>query len=153
MNTFLIQKIVVATDFSNASNRAYKVAHELAAQSHAEVISVFVKDVDDLALAMRQNIPLRRTEMPRLMEKVNRVIESRFQSLLAGLTVVHGTRFVIQIGEPAEQVMKVAKKEKADLIVTGTRSRSLVSSLLLGSTARTLIVKSPCPVLTVNDHL
>jgi nucleotide-binding universal stress UspA family protein len=148
----LIRKIVIAIDFSPASKRAFRYAVELAEQLSAEIIAVFVKDADDLAIAIRQNIPVRRSEVGKLKKKVEDVLRGHFQSLTENTKTNGSVRFTIAEGHPAEQVLKIAGKENADLIVSGTRGHSLASSLLLGSTARELIIHSKCPVLTFNDR-
>jgi nucleotide-binding universal stress UspA family protein len=148
----LIRKIIIATDFSPASTHAFRYAVDLAEQLSAEIIAVFVKDADDLAIAIRQNIPVRQSEVGKLKKKVEEVLRSQFESLIKNTKTNGSVRFTIAEGHPAEQVLKIARKENADLIVSGTRGHSLASSLLLGSTARELIIHSKCPVLTFNDR-
>ena len=59
---------------------------------------------------------------------------------------------VVRHGEPAEEILTVAKEDKADLIVLGTRgadSLAAVSSHLARATAYKVVVNATCPVLTV----
>jgi nucleotide-binding universal stress UspA family protein len=42
-----------------------------------------------------------------------------------------------------------AKEKAIDLIVVGVEKRSKTQKILLGSTAQFIILKAPCPVLTV----
>ena len=53
-------------------------------------------------------------------------------------------------GLPAEEVVKVAEAEKADLVVVGTRGHAGVKRLLLGSVADKVIRACRCPVLSVH---
>jgi nucleotide-binding universal stress UspA family protein len=53
------------------------------------------------------------------------------------------------IGEPAEQVVKYAKAEGIDLIVTGTRGHGALASLALGSVTMKLLALSKAPVLVI----
>jgi nucleotide-binding universal stress UspA family protein len=41
----------------------------------------------------------------------------------------------------------------ADLVVVGTRGRTAITSLLLGTTSRTLVERAPCSVLLTHAHL
>ncbi|HIG01232.1 MAG TPA: universal stress protein [Myxococcales bacterium] len=57
-------------------------------------------------------------------------------------------------GYPATVIEEEAERLHADLIVIGSRGRSGLKHLLLGSIAERVVQKSPCPVLTVkNAHL
>jgi nucleotide-binding universal stress UspA family protein len=56
-------------------------------------------------------------------------------------------RFVI--GDPAREIVRVAEEAPADLIVMGTRGRSGLTRLVMGSVAEHVLRKAPCPVLTV----
>ena len=52
---------------------------------------------------------------------------------------------------PAEEIVAVAKKEKADLIVIGSRGLAGKTSSFLGSTASKVVTYSPCSVLVVKS--
>ncbi len=55
----------------------------------------------------------------------------------------------IREGSPALELMEAARAGDADLIVTGTRGRTGLARLMLGSVARTVLLHSPVSVLTV----
>ncbi len=52
---------------------------------------------------------------------------------------------------PAEEIVKVAKVEKVDLIVIGSRGLAGKTSSFLGSTASKVVTYSPCSVLVVKS--
>ena len=59
--------------------------------------------------------------------------------------VVPGTAFL--------EIIRAAKDGKADLVVVGTRGRSGLKYIFLGSVAEKVVRKAPCPVLAVkNPH-
>jgi len=59
---------------------------------------------------------------------------------------------VVCDGESAvDALLGLAERERARLLVVGSRGRGPWSSILLGSTARALIVESPIPVLVVRE--
>jgi nucleotide-binding universal stress UspA family protein len=51
--------------------------------------------------------------------------------------------------EPAEDIIEVAEREDAALIVIGLRRRSPVGKLLMGSNAQDILLRAACPVLAV----
>ena len=52
-------------------------------------------------------------------------------------------------GPAAEALAAAAEREHADIIIIGSRGRSKLAGLVLGSTAHTLLHIAPCPVITV----
>lgn len=63
--------------------------------------------------------------------------------------VEHDLRQAIDGREISEQLVDVAHREGAELIVIGLRRRSPVGKLLLGSTAQRVLIDAECPVLAV----
>jgi nucleotide-binding universal stress UspA family protein len=55
-------------------------------------------------------------------------------------------------GIPSEEVIAAAQAEDSDLIVVGTRGKTGLAHVLLGSTAERVIRGAPCPVLTVRTE-
>ena len=53
---------------------------------------------------------------------------------------------------PAEEIVEVAKKEKADLIVIGSRGLGAKTSSFIGGTAGQVVTHSPCSVLVVKPQ-
>jgi nucleotide-binding universal stress UspA family protein len=52
---------------------------------------------------------------------------------------------------PAEEIVRLAKDEKIDLIVIGSRGLAGKTSSFLGSTASKVVTYSPCSVLVVKS--
>jgi nucleotide-binding universal stress UspA family protein len=147
-----VHSIVVGMDFSPSSNRAVAFSSSLAKGLNAEVIAVFVKDVDDLAIAIRENIsPVHIRHKQLLAKDVANYIHKKFQSI----SKTYGKNFtrirlIVENGEPWRAILRVARRVKTPIILVGTRSRSPVKNLLLGSTARKLIEKSSYPVMVIS---
>ncbi|MEX0836458.1 MAG: universal stress protein [Nitriliruptor sp.] len=53
---------------------------------------------------------------------------------------------------PAEDLLKAAEDESADLIVIGVRRRSAVGKLVLGSNAQDILLQAKCAVLAVKGE-
>jgi nucleotide-binding universal stress UspA family protein len=51
--------------------------------------------------------------------------------------------------EPAEEMLEAISDNQARLAVIGLRHRSAVGKFLMGSTAQTILLNAPCPVLAV----
>ena len=55
----------------------------------------------------------------------------------------------VGVGEPAEEIVRLAQHEAVDLIVMGTHGRTGLHHVLLGSVAETVMRTALCPVFTV----
>lgn len=145
-----LNRILVATDLSENSDRAIEMACELSRRFQAELhlFHVFqpsgglhpMPDVsDDVALQLKTESPLARAE-----QYLNTMLKSEEQE---GLEV----RRHVAIGDPVEITVRYAESSEIDLIVVGTHGFSGLTHLLLGSIAEEIVQKAPCPVLTVRN--
>jgi nucleotide-binding universal stress UspA family protein len=53
------------------------------------------------------------------------------------------------LGDPAHEIVDVAKQQQADLVVVGTHNRDFTGRLLLGSVSTDVVHHAPCDVLVV----
>ena len=67
--------------------------------------------------------------------------------LLTRHNVAH--RNVWKVGYPATEIVKLTRKERAQLIVMGTRGRSTLGRVFMGSVAQEVVSASTVPVLLV----
>jgi nucleotide-binding universal stress UspA family protein len=65
--------------------------------------------------------------------------------------VPNSLRQITDDAPPADIILDVAGKLEASLIVLGLHQRSWVAKRVLGSTARSVVLAAPCPVLIVPD--
>jgi nucleotide-binding universal stress UspA family protein len=59
------------------------------------------------------------------------------------------THLLVHGVSPGEDLVDFANRHQIDQIIIGVKKRSKVGKLLFGSTAQYVILKAPCPVLTV----
>lgn len=135
-----IRKILHPTDFSEHSKAAFDLACALARDYGAELIVVHVNRPmpifapDGIAVAGPIEEPAAvQAKLARIRPTDERI------------KVAHH----LFDGDPAEQILKAAHNESADLIVLGTHGTTGLARLLMGSVAESVLRKSPCPVLTV----
>lgn len=53
------------------------------------------------------------------------------------------------LGDPSDNVVQVAQRRDARLVVLGLRARTPVGKLVFGSTAQRILLDATCPVLAV----
>lgn len=71
------------------------------------------------------------------------------ESRLSGKDV-ESVKRVTEHGDAAKRIVEVAKREKADLIVLGTRGLTDFQGMVLGSVAHKVAHSAPCTVITVH---
>ena len=145
-----ITRILVPTDFSEASNEALAYAKALAERFDASVhlVHAFDDPFTTAAFAAEMYTPLPAT----LREKLLGDIERRLAELMppADRTRFAGTTTIVN-GPAAHAIVAYADKLGGDLIVMGTHGRGGMAHLLLGSVAERVVRTSGCPVITGRD--
>jgi nucleotide-binding universal stress UspA family protein len=138
-----IRRILAPTDFSSYSKQAVDYAATLARQSGAQMTLIHVIESFPYSVTDTFNIVDHRRALERtagsLLENWRRELARKDLPVKTHLTS----------GVPYEEILKRARREKADLIVMGTRGRTGVPHFLLGSVAEKVVRLSVCPVLTV----
>lgn len=61
----------------------------------------------------------------------------------------HEMHELVQGNTPTEDLVEVARRSDAEMIVIGIRRRSPVGKLILGSNAQEILLDADCPVLAV----
>jgi len=143
-----LARILVPTDFSAGSERAWAEARRLAARLGAELVLVHVL----------VEAPLY-SEGPFTMKQARDVFDAARTWAVKTLGEWTATaeaagisaRWVLRTGVPYKEIVGAAVREHADLIVIGTHGRGGLDRALLGSVADRVIRLAPCPVVTVRD--
>ena len=139
------QRIVHPTDLSPASEPAFAQALEIAGREGAELILVHV--LEPISPVSDGHDRARHRELRIVMEASAR---RSLDPLLARAEKAQvASSGLVTEGWPPEEIVKIARKRGAHLIVIGTHGRTGIKRLLLGSVAERVILLAPCPVLTV----
>lgn len=144
-----MQRILVATDFSAHADRALAGAVALAKRFSAELeltTSVFV-----LPFA---GAPAGYGMPPDYLRGVREAADRRLGEIAARL-VSEGLRVhhTVLHEDPSSGICALAQEKRVDLLALGTRGRSGLAHVLLGSVAERVARLAPCPVLTVHAEV
>jgi len=135
-----LRRITLATDGSDASAKALEF--------------VLTKFQPDRSTGKGGRVPIHVSvihvmpflKYPELKEAGHKLIEQSVRELIkAGFTA----EAVCQLGKPAEEIMKVASKHHADLIVMGAKGLGAIARFLLGSVSTRVVQHANCSVLVV----
>ena len=138
-----IDRLLLATDFSDWASRAEEYACSLAAiwQAHLTIMTVL-----EFPPGLNPDYPVNHQYLTyRMSEATEQLADFKQRALHRGIAV--STR--IATGIPSEEIHAAAEAEDSDLVIVGTRGKTGLAHVLLGSTAERVIRTAPCPVLAV----
>ena len=136
-------RILCATDGSHGSATAEAYACVLA-QCWGAALTVM--SVLEFPPGMNPDYAVNRLYLDELMKEVTtKLTDLKARAVSLGIPV----QSYVATGIPSEEVSAIARTQGAELIVVGTRGKTGLEHILLGSTAERIIRMAPCPVLTV----
>ncbi|MEE8586943.1 MAG: universal stress protein [Acidobacteriota bacterium] len=138
----MIDLIIFATDFSATSRKTLEYAGALAQKTGARIIgahalkppsSIFSKPDEELKEWEDQHL-----------QRLNAFLEApEVQDVPCEARLASGA--------PQQALGKLARDEKADLILVAKRSRSTLEKFFVGSSTERIVVDAPCPVLVAPE--
>jgi nucleotide-binding universal stress UspA family protein len=139
------QKLLLATDLSEASASATDEAFALAARLGARLLVVSVIDPGSLLLPGG-----------RFRARVDQVRAQR--EVQAQALVERGREdgvevsFLVWTGDPGDMIVEAAEAERVDMVLVGSHGRGAVGRFFLGSVSEHVVRHAPCPVLVVRPR-
>ena len=143
--------IVVGVDGSEASHEALRFAVAEARLRDARVVAVHVwAFIPPTPIGDPGMMPMPAGDYPGQLEAERAAAEAELEGALAA-AFPGGTPGEVEArlaeGDAAEALVDEA--EGAELLVVGSRGRSGIASVLLGSVSRHVVSHAPCPVVVV----
>jgi nucleotide-binding universal stress UspA family protein len=148
-------KIVFATTGSPECDSAARVAFDMAGRYGSDIIlfhclGIPGKGDSNLVLDVRTGEEVDADE--EYLEGVREELRTTYAVQLAGCP---SARITVAVGNPSREVLRIARKEDADLIVMGARGKTLETGGfyrrgVIGATHRKVAKAARCPVLTVS---
>ena len=139
-------RILVPTDFSEASRQAVRYATAFAQPCGSEVTLVHVIEPAPYPEFGYAHIPAKEAGLKRAASEK---LDAESQELArAGVKA----SAVIRTGSAFHEIAEQAREQTNDLIVIATHGRGAIAHALLGSTAERVVRHAPCPVLVVRER-
>ena len=138
----MFDKILVAVDHSEVSDRALDAARDLALLSRGEV---WVLHLREREVAVKTGVSL----SDESMDEASAAVAAAVDKLTAAGVKAHGDVGTTLFGYAARSIIDDAKEHDVDVIVMGSRGRGDLAGLILGSTAHKVIHLADRPVLIV----
>ena len=140
-----LQKIICALDLSEHSKTVAEYACMLAKAMNASIVAVYAAPT--LTQYTGFHVP------PNTIDSFVGEIVSGAEKAMAQFVSENfegvETKAEVVVGYAAEEILEIAAKEEADLIVMGTHGRKGIDRILFGSVAERVVKNSHLPVLTI----
>ncbi len=137
----MYDKILVAIDHSDASDHALRAARDLAKLSSGKVWVLHLRERE--VIARMGQVPSETTE------EAGATVDDAVKLLTDDGIEVHGEVRNTLFGYAAKEIVADAQLHDVGVIVMGSRGRSDLAGLVLGSTAHKVIHLADRPVLVV----
>jgi nucleotide-binding universal stress UspA family protein len=139
-------KILLPVDGSKASMNATKYAAKLAKNSRSKT-SVTILNIHEKAIFNLAKKVIPKDDIDDYLRELSEIDLKSAQKILDEAGIKHS--MVIGQGHPSEEIIKLANKEKMDLIVMGVKGRNGFLDALIGSVAQRVSSTAKQPVLLV----
>jgi nucleotide-binding universal stress UspA family protein len=141
--TVSFKNILLATDFSDASEKALHYATAIARFHGSKIYVVHVVPPETTSFIPEFPRDRQRHEAKREMETLGSRSELK--------PIAHET--MLRAGSVWSALSAVIRQQNIDLVVLGTHGRGGLKKLVLGSVAEEVVRRAGCPVITVGPHI
>jgi len=139
-----VRNVLVPVDFSENAQAAVQYAGDLARNFGAKLHLLHVVEPASFLNDLR-NVPIAIDD-----DEVATRAESELRVVLAkALQERLEAKALVKRGKAYQEIAKVAKQIKADLIVISTHGYTGLKHTIMGSTAERVVRHAPCPVLVL----
>ena len=139
-----LKNVLFATDYSPAANAALPYVLGIAQRYGSKVFAVHVRTPEVYGAALPESWPI----LAEAAEKIGQEEAAALKKQLGAIP--HDV--VIGEGNVWGVVSRMIKEKDIDLVILGTRGRTGIGKVLLGSVAEAIFRQAPCPVLTVGPR-
>ena len=142
-----IGRIIVPVDGSEESKKAAKKALYIAKHINSDVVALYVMDTPLLA-RYTYGEDILTPDIHALLKKEGNLVLAEVERMgkRAGVRVI---RKMVE-GIPDEEIIKIARKK--DLIVMGSKGKTALDRILVGSVSEKVIHHAPCAVMIVRER-
>ena len=136
---------------TEAACRALKTAEELTKAFSGELLLVHVVPPTPVPLPSIDGASVPAFDVVAYEEQLREAYRSSLERLRKE-RLSHDTKVRVRVvtGDPATEIVRLAREEKADLIVLPTHGRTGFSHVFFGSVAEKVVRHAECPVLTLH---
>lgn len=149
--------ILYTTEFSETWKEVFSHAFGIAKQYKAKLTFLYVLNTElidlltfDVGLERLPSIDKKFTEAKEFTTNTRKKIIKKLTNAF-GKDCIKDINILVERGNPAKIILKVAEEQKCDLIVMGFRGKTALDEITIGSTVNKVLHKSKLPVLVIHN--
>ncbi len=141
-------KILVCTDFSESSDRAIKLAAQLATRTNGSLQLLHVSEMK--VYLDWTGVGVYSSSLNQFTETLLSDLHKKMDAQVRRCAVVAKTQVMVG-ADAVYDIVNEQTKNKYDLLVVGDKGAGFIKAFLLGSITRKVCAAATCPVLVVKD--
>ena len=146
-----IRSILAPTDFSRHSERAVRLACDMAERFGADLHLLHI--LPDVIVPVGPDPALITTVPPEYYADTEAQSMTSLEKVVQpGWGQPASVDYAVRWGDAVEAIVGYATEHGIDLVVVATHGRTGLSHMLLGSVAEKIVRTAPCPVLTIRER-
>jgi len=145
MKTTKIQKVLIAMDYDETSQKVAEVGFSMAKAMNAETILLHVISEQPVYYSTYTYMRELRVDIIGDLKISTQKFLDKTKKYLGDDSI----KTILKEGEIAETILNTAKELKADVIVMGSHSRKWLENIILGSEAEDVLKKTTIPLFII----
>lgn len=147
MTRIALKNVLFATDFSPISKAALPFAESIARRYGAKLIAAHVISPTETRMVPPESWGACQQALDEAANELMNELAAQIETE----TLPH--EVVVRHGLVADAISELIEETVADLVVMGTRGRSGLGRLVMGSAAEAIFRQAPCPVLSIGPRV
>ena len=149
----LLKKILVAVAFSRYTEGLLQYATDIAAIMNAEMVIASIINARDVEAVGTIAAMGYEVDSQNYVAGIKAERQQELGNILKKLAYPsEKIHTVYKVGNPSDELLKIAIKEDVDLIIMGLKGRTDLAHIFVGSVAEKVFRRSPFPILSYRDE-
>jgi len=140
-----INKVLIAMDYDETSQKVAEVGYSLATAMKAETILIHVISEQPVYYSSYTYMRELRVDVLSDLKKSTQEFLNKAKKHLGNESIIT----ILKEGEIADTILKTARELKVDVIVMGSHSRKWLENIIMGSEAENVLKMSTVPLFII----
>lgn len=146
------KKILVAMASTEHSRGIFDFAATLATGLDAQMLIVSIINARDIDAVRSVSDMGYAVDGDKYVAGIKSARQQEIESILGNTTFPKAhIQTIIRVGNPVEELLKIATHEAVDMVVMGTKGRTDLKHILMGSVAEKMFRRSPVTIVSYRD--